>query len=116
MTNNRRDDDPPDLDPLQLRTSLPHAWLLDRFDRLEQRLLEHSRSVRADMNVGFREISAAHKEAEERARLLTDRVTIIEAEHRVEARAQIQHGAIAGVVGGGAMMFIVDALKKLLKW
>jgi hypothetical protein len=96
-----------DTDPM-----LPHAWLLDRLDRMEQRLLEHSRNVRSDMTAGFREVQAVIRDNDERARFLTDRVTIIETKHLVEANASIQHGAVAGVIGSGVIMLMVEAVKK----
>lgn len=93
--------------------SIPHAWLLDRFDKLEERLLTHSRAVRIDMNAGFDRIAGTIHQVDDRARLVTDRVTVIETERRIEEKAALKHGAVAGVVVSSMTMGVIEAIKRV---
>ncbi len=81
----------------------------DRFERHANALDRNT----AAMTDGFNSIRKAMDDDAGKVRAVADRVLTIETERGIEKRAASQHGAIAGSLSAGAVMGIVEGLKRL---
>ena len=94
----------------------PHAWLLERFDTLEQRLLEHSRAVRADMNTGFRDLTLRLVSQDAEVQTTRDRVLVIETQREEEAKQQLRRGAVGGIIAAVGLTAMWEMIRHALGW
>ena len=94
----------------------PHAWLIERLDTLEQRLLEHSRAVRADMNIGFRDLTLRLVAQDTEVQITRDRVLVIETERKEEAKQQVRRGTVAGIFSAAGLTAMWEIIQRRLGW
>ncbi len=91
---------------------LPFAWLTQRLDSLERRMVEHNQAIRADMNTGFRDLATRFSSHEDEDQDVATRVTVIETERDIEKSVAGRRGALAGSIAAGLVLTAVEALKK----
>ena len=95
---------------------LPHEWLLDRLDRLESRLLEHSRTVRAELLAAIAATDLKLTAVQTESGNARERLTIIETERREEQKQSIRIGAITGLLAATGLTALWEILKHKLGW
>ena len=91
---------------------LPFAWLTQRLDSLERRMVEHNQAMRADMNTGFRDMANRFTAHEDEDQDVKTRVTVIETERDIEKSVAGRRGALAGSVAAGLILTAVEAVKR----
>jgi len=96
---------------------LPHEWLLDRLDRMEARLLEHSRTVRLELLAVLAAQDLKLTATHEQWSSARERLTIIETERREEQKQQIRIGAITGLLAATGLTMLWEIIKhRVLGW
>lgn len=95
-------------------------WLDDRLAAMESRVLDHARGVRSEMQRGFDNVNATSRTIDERARLLTDRVTVIESARKAEKehgdKDHLHKGALAGLLTATGLEVVWQTAKHVLRW
>ena len=96
---------------------LPYAWLKDRLDNIERRMVDHNSAMRSDMNIGFSDLRrtlADHEVADNEVKL---RVTIIETQREEEAKQAVRGGVWAGIFAAGGLTAAWEIFKRtVLGW
>lgn len=93
---------------------LPYAWLRERLESIESRMISHNASLRSDMNTGFRDLSAKFDAHEREDRIVATKVTVIETERGIEKATASRHGAISGSIAAGLVLTAFEAIKKAM--
>lgn len=90
------------------------AQFYERMAMFDQKLQEYHRNSREHIDEQtdrLLEVFAAHEKED---REIVTRVTIIETERGIEKKEASKHGAIAGSLGAGLVLGLVEAVKRML--
>ena len=101
---------------MAITPDVPHEWLLDRLDRLESRLLEHSRTVRLELLAALAAQDLKMSATTDQWSLVRERLTVIETERRAEQRQSIRIGAITGLLAATGLTALWEIIHHVLGW
>ena len=97
-------------------SSVTQAQFYERMQMLEDKMQEYHRRSREHVDGQITLVLAAFKSHELDDDRVATRVTVIEAERGIEKRAAATRSVIAGSIGAGFVVGLIESGKKLLGW